>query len=173
MHGSSSLVTLPPTLIMSYLDEVAENHRESFTMKLFVEREHDVNNRAQLEDFASGHITKKHIEDILVQRGILQSAVEVSWWRGLLSRLDWRTRSRNQAEPLPTAKNVLFLVCGPEPYVYDTCGNRYLVLTTLCTMRNLRMIEAIAGPRPKMRTNQERMGMLGELGYKAANVRRL
>lgn len=34
------------------------------------------------------------------------------------------------------------------------------------------MIEALAGPRPKMRADLEKTGVLGELGYKAGNVRR-
>jgi hypothetical protein len=173
MHGSPSLFTLPPTLIMSYLGEVAEKHRESFTMKLFVERDPDVKNGVRQEareDFASGRITKEHIEDILVERGVLQSAVEVSWWRSLLSRLDWRARSSHQPEPLTQTKHVFFLVCGPESYVYDTCGNRRSALTV---MHNLSMIEAIAGPQSKTRADLERAGMLSELGYKAANVCRL
>jgi hypothetical protein len=51
--------------------------------------------------------------------------------------------------------------------------SRLAVLTTLCETRNLRMIEAIAGPRPKTRADLVRLGILGELGYKAANVHRL
>jgi len=130
---------------MSYLYNIAKTHHEFFTMKLFVERARNVKNRG---DLTSGRVTRQHIEKILIDRGILQPAVE-SRWQWLLSLLPWCAKSPYQAKPLPPAKNVLLLVCGPEP-----------------------MITSVAGPRPKP-TSDFQLGMLGELGFKAENVRRL
>jgi len=115
---------------MSYLDGVAEKHRDSFTMKLFLERPHDGGRPEARKEFTLGRITKKHIEDILVERGIFQPAVESSRQPSWLSLPDWRTRSQRQAEPSPHFKNVLFLVCGPERCVLthieeETCSADY------------------------------------------------
>ena len=59
------------------------------------------------------------------------------------------------------------IVCGPLML------QQAAVLTTFRIMRTPRMIECIAGPRPKTRADLGRAGVLGELGYGAVNVRKL
>lgn len=106
---------------MSNLRELASSQPDSFSLKVFVEQA----NPAQEPDqppLSIGRISRKDIENTLVSRGLLNriSVPNVAWWRRPLS-LIWTqpglTPRKRDTEPVEHGKNVLFLVCGPEPYV--------------------------------------------------------
>lgn len=175
LHGSPTPSTLPPPLIMSNLQAIASHTPETFTMKVFVDafdRQGDGTVIAQgAKGPAVGRITKSVLEDVLVERGLMRRPAQLAWWRRPLSMFASSDAPKPAPEPIQHGKNVLFLVCGPESCVVFTIYATFWLFTD-GSYRD-RMIEALAGPRPKQRQDLERTGVLGELGYKAANVRKL
>lgn len=106
---------------MSNLRELASSQPDSFSMKVFVEQP-NLAQEPEQHPLSVGRISRKDIEDALVSRGLLNriSVPNVAWWRRPLS-LIWAQPGlavrKRDTEPVEHGKNVLFLVCGPEPYV--------------------------------------------------------
>jgi len=125
-------------------------HPDSFSMKLFVDFVGESTGSDAINGTTRvnvGRISKGALEQALLERGLMRITPSSKSLWSLFSRFNCPNPA---VQPMVHKKNVLFLVCGPEP-----------------------MIEAIAGPRPKQRKDAEQTGLLGELGYGPANVRKL
>jgi cytochrome-b5 reductase len=91
-----------------------------------------------------------------------------SSWSSWISNL-W-TRGQPKAGDIDIRKkNVLVLVCGPEPYVL-----RYLPRPhVLIKVSMFSMVAAIAGPYGRNHSQGKVGGVLAELGFKAGQVWKL
>lgn len=85
-----------------------------------------------------------------------------SWWRGLFGA---SVKPESQEE-----KRIMFLVCGPDPWVANVLSTQtwQLTLESFCSM-----VAAIAGPFGRNFSQGEIGGILGKLGYDGKTVWKL
>ncbi|KAI0068830.1 hypothetical protein BV25DRAFT_1817743 [Artomyces pyxidatus] len=110
LHGSPSSAELPPPAYLQPLLKMAEEHPERLRIGLYVESQ--TTSPSTYHRLQTGRIDKAAIERAL---GLSSSSTH-AWWRRLF-RLDVQKPEDRDF----LRKNVLVLVCGPEPYVLQSC----------------------------------------------------
>ncbi|KIP07019.1 hypothetical protein PHLGIDRAFT_118452 [Phlebiopsis gigantea 11061_1 CR5-6] len=138
LHSSRNPGELPPPEILQPLLSYAAANPGQLRVKLFIdETDGSVSKLLPSHELQVGRIGQTAVEDILASR------VPTSWWQSLL-RLGPSKSIRVED------KNILFLVCGPEP-----------------------MINAIAGPYGRNYSQGPIGGVLGTLGCRQDQVWKL
>ena len=102
LHGSRSPKDLPPPAILGPLTSIAQDDPSRLRLKFFVDEKASTSDSPY--DLNVGRIDRKAVEDVLEIRRPLM-------WDKLL----WR-----KPDPKGVAgesRKVLFLVCGPDPWV--------------------------------------------------------
>ncbi|KAG9005379.1 hypothetical protein FRB90_010401 [Tulasnella sp. 427] len=103
MHASRSPETLPPPIILDDLRKWANEHPERLSLRLFVDRRQGDANDAL--DIRRGRINEESIQAVRKERKLAKEQTWLEWLRGTATGPD-------------RSKKVLFVVCGPEPYVF-------------------------------------------------------
>ena len=124
LHSSPSPEELPPPTILSALRSLELSHPGAFTLKVFVDSPHpssDIYNEVSFKPLHIGRITKQDIAATLEELGIFGRTPSItnsmlSWFNPFSSFSISPPASRTSSPPRPL-RRVLFLVCGPEPYV--------------------------------------------------------
>ncbi|KAI0053032.1 ferredoxin reductase-like C-terminal NADP-linked domain-containing protein [Auriscalpium vulgare] len=141
LHGSPSSAELPPSAYLQPLVRMADSNPERLRIRLFVDSLSDsATSPVPFSQLSAGRIGKHDIEQALG----LGADSGRSWWR-------WLSRSQSTVQSADIhQKNVLILVCGPEP-----------------------MVASIAGPYGRNFSQGAVGGALAELGFKAGQVWKL
>ncbi|KAH7930035.1 riboflavin synthase domain-like protein [Leucogyrophana mollusca] len=156
LHSSRTPSELPPSEILGPLLRYTEEMPDFFSLRLFV----DSSREPAPPDHIHPRLTIGRIGRTAVQDA-LQSDEQTSWWRNLFTK-----------ESLPSVspeRRILFLVCGPEQSVLHSSSCTYDRNKYDCP----RMINAIAGPYGRNFSQGEVGGILGEMGYRSHQVRKL
>ncbi|KAH9966037.1 hypothetical protein BC827DRAFT_1125431 [Russula dissimulans] len=144
LHASRSPEELPPLPLLQPLIDIAVAHPEYLRLRLFV----DGPSRAPPPESVAKHLKVGRIEKSSIAHALGIS--DGSWsWSSWISNL-WTRGQPKVGDGDIRRKNVLVLVCGPEP-----------------------MIAAIAGPYGKNYSQGKVGGVLAELGFKAGQVWKL
>lgn len=163
LHASRSLAELPPLPLLQPLIDFAAAHPEDLRLALFV----DGASRASAPKSIAKHLEVGRIDKSSIAQtlGITNGAWSWSSW---ISNL-WTRGQPKFGDGDIRKKNVLVLVCGPEPYVLLTSP-----LTTLVDWVSIiRMVATIAGPYGRNYSQGKVGGVLAELGFKAGQVWKL
>lgn len=104
LHSSPTPLDLPPPSILGPLQSFAQLYPELFSLRLHVDSMDQKASRSDLPRLALGRIGRQALENAVGHR----SAKANLWWNRL-----WLS-SRRQGTG---SRKILFLVCGPEPYV--------------------------------------------------------
>lgn len=103
LHGSRSAGDLPPSAILGPLTSIAQDDPSKLRLKLFVDEKASPSDSPY--DLNVGRIDRKAVEDVLEIK-------RPSMW----DRLLWRKPDRKDV--VGEGRKVLFLVCGPDPWVF-------------------------------------------------------
>lgn len=103
IHGSRTPEELPPEQILGPLTAYAENYPNRFRLKLLVDTDDGTKPTTSLP-LEVGRFSEVHAKHIL-------GLPEPTWWQRWFGRKDTRPS-------IPS--KTLFLVCGPEQYVFQT-----------------------------------------------------
>ncbi|KAI0268355.1 hypothetical protein BC834DRAFT_952694 [Gloeopeniophorella convolvens] len=143
LHASRSPAELPPPPLLQPLLDFAALHPERLRIRLFVDNKADI----QAPDSVSGHLEAGRIDKSSIARLLDLSDGSRTWasWIGNL----WAKGQGTEAVDV-RRKNVLVLICGPEP-----------------------MVAAIAGPYGRNYSQGAVGGALAELGFGAGQVWKL
>jgi len=105
MHASPSISTLPPPLILDDLRSFANLHPDNFSLQLFVDSD-----KSQTAKHGDLSVTRGRIDEEAIQNTRRE--------RGLLLPNTWWGQFKGNEPKKNDKKNVLFVVCGPESYVF-------------------------------------------------------
>ncbi|KAN0131400.1 ferredoxin reductase-like C-terminal NADP-linked domain containing protein [Lactarius tabidus] len=143
LHASRSPAELPPLPILQPLIDFAGAHPDHLRVRLFVDRDAARVPESIDRSLQVGRIDKRSISHAL---GIS----DARWsWASWTNSLWTKGRSKGGDDDI-RKKNILVLVCGPEP-----------------------MVAAIAGPYGKNYSQGKVGGVLAELGFMAGQVWKL
>jgi cytochrome-b5 reductase len=151
--------------LLQPLIDCAVTHPEHFQLDLFV---NDGASKAPAPESVAKHLKVGRIDKSSIARtlGIHDGAQSWSSWIS-----NFWTRGQPKAVHIDIRKkNVLVLVCGPEPYVLSSLPRPH-VLTQAASIT--RMVAAIAGPYGRNYSQGKVGGVLSELGFKAGQVWKL
>jgi len=144
LHASRTLAELPPLSLLQPLIDFAVAHPEHLRLALFVDgASRALAPKSIVKHLEAGRIDKSSIGHTL---GIPDGAWSWSSW---ISNL-WTSGQPKIGDSDIRKKNVLVLVCGPEP-----------------------MVATIAGPYGRNYSQGKVGGVLAELGFKAGQVWKL
>ncbi|KAH9049133.1 ferredoxin reductase-like C-terminal NADP-linked domain-containing protein [Lactarius hengduanensis] len=144
LHASRSPAELPPSPILQPLIDFAGAHPDHLRVRLFVDS--DAQARVSESIARSLHVGRIDKYSIAYALGLSDGR----WsWTSWINSLWTKGRSRGGDEDI-RKKNILVLVCGPEP-----------------------MVAAIAGPYGKNYSQGKVGGVLAELGFMAGQVWKL
>ncbi|KAH9077266.1 ferredoxin reductase-like protein [Lactarius deliciosus] len=144
LHASRSLAELPPSPILQPLIDFAGAHPDHLRVRLFV----DSDAQARVPESIARSLHIGRIDKCSIAHALGLSDGRWSWTSWINSF--WtKGRSRGGDEDI-RKKNILVLVCGPEP-----------------------MVAAIAGPYGKNYSQGKVGGVLAELGFMAGQVWKL
>jgi len=144
LHASRSPEELPPLPLLQPLIDFAEAHPAYLRLRLFV----DGPSGAPAPESIAKHLKVGRIEKSSIAHALKIPDESLSW-SSWISNL-WTRGQPKVGDGDVRRKNVLVLVCGPEP-----------------------MIAAIAGPYGKNYSQGKVGGVLAELGFKAGQVWKL
>lgn len=160
LHSSRRPTELPPSEILEPLISYSQAHPDRLGLSLFVDAsEGPAHPAVSSSSLTVGRIGKEAIERATVSGNR-------SWWWGLFG-----------ASPKPASqkggdgqKRIMFLVCGPDPWVLNVLSIYTWPLTfgIFCSM-----VIAIAGPYGRNFSQGEIGGVLGKLGYDGKTVWKL
>jgi cytochrome-b5 reductase len=155
LHSSPTPLDLPPRSILGPLQLFAQLYPESISIQLYVDAMDPKASRVDLPRLALGRIGRKALEQAVAPR-----SVKTDWWWTKL----WSPSRRADV----ARRKILFLVCGPEPYVPPS------MTTSMCSNDiGPSMIGAIAGPRVQTAHEAVIGGVLGEMGFEPHQVCKL
>jgi cytochrome-b5 reductase len=139
--------------VLGALHDFATTNPDRLRLHFFVDQP---DNLSAPQSRTNTDIAVKRIDSRAVKRAIGYD--EPSWWSRWL---------RTDTKPELPQKRVLFLVCGPEPYVAS------LIKVMHALNPGFRMVAAIAGPYGRNFSQGNVGGILGELGFSSDQVRKL
>lgn len=106
LHSSRRPTELPPAELLRPLLAYSQAHPDKLNLRLFVDSSEGPSHpAAPSSTLAVGRIGRAAIEDAM-------GAGSKSWWRSLFGASSSSRSLGNEA-----GKKVMFLVCGPDPYV--------------------------------------------------------
>jgi len=105
LHSSPTPLDLPPSSLLDPLQSFAQAHPELFVLRLFVDTADPKTSRQDLPRLVTSRIGRKALDQALPHLAPKADP----WWARL-----WRSA----APPDLAEKKILFLVCGPEPWVF-------------------------------------------------------
>lgn len=141
LHASHSSAELPPSSVLQPLIDFAGAHPDHLRVRLFV----DSDAQARAPGSVARSLQVGRIDRCSIAHALGISDRSRSW----TSWIKGRSRGGDEDEDI-RKKNVLVLVCGPEP-----------------------MVAAIAGPYGRNYSQGKVGGVLAELGFKAGQVWKL
>ena len=103
-------------MILDPLLSFAQRHPESFSLRLYVDAIGQKASQLDLPKVTLGRIGREALEHAVSHRSTHANV----WWKRLL---------RCSRRPDIAGRKILFLVCGPEPYVLDIYEGRPGVMT--------------------------------------------
>jgi len=144
LHASRSPAGLPPLPLLQPLVDFAVAHPDHLRLRLFVDDAHST---------PAPKSVARHMKVGRIDKSSIARALDISdgaWsWSSWMTNL-WASRQSRVGDTDIRKKNVLVLVCGPEP-----------------------MVAAIAGPYGRNYSQGKVGGVLAELGFKAGQVWKL
>lgn len=144
LHASRSPAELPPLSLLQPLVDCAVTHPERFQLKLFV----DGASKTPAPESVAKHLRVGRIDKSSIAHTL--GIPDGAWsWSSCISNL-WMRPQPKVCDIDIRKKNVLVLVCGPEP-----------------------MVAAIAGPYGRNYSQGKVGGVLAELGFKTGQVWKL
>lgn len=144
LHASRSPAELPPSPVLQPLIDFAGAHPDHLRVRLFV----DSDAQARVPESIARSLHVGRIDKCSIAHALGLSDGRWSW-TSWINSLWTKGRSRGGDEDI-RKKNILVLVCGPEP-----------------------MVAAIAGPYGKNYSQGKVGGVLAELGFMAGQVWKL
>ena len=151
IHSSRNPEQLPPPALLEPLQAFARDNPGRFNVYFFVDSGTPINSRPTPK-FQVGRISQLGLEKCL---GVVKEKLPL-WQRMLL-----------KSTPHPAPRKTLFLVCGPEPYVFS------FLLAYISLFYFFRMINAISGPYGRNFSQGIVGGILGNMGYTSSQVYKL
>ena len=105
LHSSRTPGELPPLELLNPLTAFAKEQPERFKFHVFIDSDDGSKTPGGSPPFNTGRINENALREYVV--GIDSP---ISWWKRLFDK----PRPKED----PSKKRIMFLVCGPEPYVF-------------------------------------------------------
>lgn len=106
LHSSRTPGELPPPELLNPMTIFAKEQPERFKFYVFVDSDDGSKAVATTPPLNIGRITENDL-----QKYVTGVDPPTSWWKSFFGK--------SQPKEDVSKKNIMFLVCGPEPYVFD------------------------------------------------------